>query len=187
MDAFSYLSVLLSIILGLGITQVLTAAGRLIRGRASVVTYWPPLLWAAVLLVIDVQVWWSMFGMRTRPMWTFLEFFVVLLQTLTLYMMAALALPESADDPVVDLRVHYERQSPWFFGFLVATLVVSLAKDFVLDGHLPARGNLAFHGFLLLTGATAMVVRREWYHKAFVLVTAAAFGAYIVLLFWRLG
>lgn len=33
MDAFSYLSVLLSIILGLGLTQLLTAAGRLIRHR----------------------------------------------------------------------------------------------------------------------------------------------------------
>lgn len=30
----------------------------------------------------------------------------------------------------VDLRVPYERQSPWFFGFLVATLVVSFLKDF---------------------------------------------------------
>ena len=34
MDAFSFLSVLLSIILGLGITQLLAAAERLIRAHA---------------------------------------------------------------------------------------------------------------------------------------------------------
>jgi len=33
MDAFSYLSVLLSVIIGLGISQLLTSFGRLIRHR----------------------------------------------------------------------------------------------------------------------------------------------------------
>src|SRR5690349_21520109 len=58
-DAFSYLSVLLSIILGLGLTQVLTAVGRVIRHRDRVRVDWLPMLWAGVLLVVYVQVWWS--------------------------------------------------------------------------------------------------------------------------------
>ena len=64
MDAFSYLSVLLSIILGLGLTQLLTAVGRVIRHRDRVRVDWLPMLWAGVLLVVYVQVWWSMFGLR---------------------------------------------------------------------------------------------------------------------------
>ena len=36
MDAFSYLSILLSIIVGLGLTQILTAVGRIIRHRDRV-------------------------------------------------------------------------------------------------------------------------------------------------------
>jgi hypothetical protein len=35
-DAFSYVSVLLSIIIGLGLTQILTAVGRIIRYRDHV-------------------------------------------------------------------------------------------------------------------------------------------------------
>ena len=81
MDAFGYLSVVLSIIIGLGITQILASSGRLIRGRAHVVTYWPPLVWAGVLLVMYVQAWWSMFGLRAHVGWTFLAFLVVLLRT----------------------------------------------------------------------------------------------------------
>lgn len=61
---FPYLSVLLSIIIGLGITQLLAAAGRLIWHRNRVRVDWLPLLWGAVLLVIFVQVWWSMFDVR---------------------------------------------------------------------------------------------------------------------------
>ena len=55
MDAFSYLSVLLSIVLGLGITQLLQGFGRLMNARSRVRPYWPSLLWAVVLLVAHVQ------------------------------------------------------------------------------------------------------------------------------------
>jgi hypothetical protein len=76
-DAFSYLSVLLSIILGLGLTQLLTAVGRLIRHRDRVRLDWLPLLWAAVLLVVYVQTWWAMFGLRNVREWTFVATLVV--------------------------------------------------------------------------------------------------------------
>src|SRR5437868_15494672 len=122
MDAFSYLSVLLAIIVGLGMTQVLTASGRLIRHRDRVRTYWPPLVWAGLLLVVYVPAWWAMLGLRTHTDWNFLTSFVVLLQTVMLYMMAAVVLPQSRAEPdVVDLRLHYERQRDWCFGFLLAT------------------------------------------------------------------
>jgi len=39
-DAFSYLSILLSIIIGLGLTQILTALGRIIRHRDRVRVDW---------------------------------------------------------------------------------------------------------------------------------------------------
>src|SRR5436190_1219315 len=108
MDAFSYLSILLSIIVGLGLTQILTAVGRLIRHRDRVRADWLPLLWGAVLLVIYVQVWWSMFGLRHVNEWTFGSFAAVLAQTGTLYLMAAVVLPEQVGDQPVDLAAYYD-------------------------------------------------------------------------------
>ena len=46
MDAFSYLSVLLSIILGLAITQILKGVRGWALSRARVVVYWPTLVLA---------------------------------------------------------------------------------------------------------------------------------------------
>src|SRR5205085_11251008 len=103
MDAFSYLSVLLSIILGLGLTQVLTADGRLVRHREHVRFDWLAPLWAVVLVLVYVQVWWSMFGLRDYRNWTFIAFLTVLAQTLTLYLMAAVVLPEQPDATGLDL------------------------------------------------------------------------------------
>src|SRR5947207_11832704 len=129
MDAFSYLSVLLSVIVGLGVTQLLTAAGRLIRHRDRVRVDWLPLLWAAVLLLVFVQVWWSMFGLRSYEDWTFVGFLLILSQTCTLYMMAAVVLPEQVEGPMLHLANHYETQPPTFFGFFIAKLIISGHTD----------------------------------------------------------
>jgi hypothetical protein len=186
-DAFSYLSVLLSIIIGLGITQILTAVGRMVRHRGHVRADWLPLLWAAVLLVIYVQVWWSMFGLRHVREWTFASFLAVLAQTGTLYLMAAVVLPEQVDDQHIDLAAYYDQHHRWFFGFFLATLIVSVIKDLVINGGLPGPVNLGFHTFLAAASVSAILIRRRRYHEVVGLTSAAAFVAYVGLLFTRLG
>lgn len=186
MDAFSYLSVILSIVLGLGMTQVLTAFGRLIRHRDRVEEDWLPILWAVSLLVIFVQVWWAMFGMRVRQQWTFFEFSIVLAQTATLYIMAAVALPEDVPETGVNLRDYYERHHRWFFGWFLATLVISVAKDVVLGGRLPNAFNLAFHMVLAAGCILGIALRRYVYHQILGVVFAGVIAIYIGLLFTRL-
>ncbi len=187
MDAFSYLSILLSIIIGLGLTQILTALGRIIRHRDHVRTDWLPLLWAVVLLLIYVQVWWSMFGLRHVSEWTFPAFAAVLAQTGTLYLMSAVVLPEQVADQPVDLRTYYHQHHRWFFGFLLATLVISVIKDVIVTGRLPGGVNLGFHIFLAATSVSALLIRRRRYQELVGVVSGGAFVAYVALLFARLG
>ena len=187
MDAFSYLSVLLSIILGLAMTQILTAAGRMIRARERVTPYAPPIIWAGLLLVIDVQMWWSMFGYRTRTRWGFLEFLVILIQTIMAYMLAAVVLPEEIPAEGVRLRDYYERNSPWMFGFLIAIVVVSIIKELLLEGRLPVPANLAFHVLLIVTASTAIAIRNERLHKVLAVSAVMLIGLYIFLMFSRLA
>jgi hypothetical protein len=71
MDEFSYLSVLLSVVLGLAVTQILKGFRGLVLSRAHVRLYWPVIGWAVLVLLVCFQNWWSMFGMRNRHGWTF--------------------------------------------------------------------------------------------------------------------
>jgi len=182
-DAFSYLSVLLSIIIGLGMTQVLTACGRLIRHRDRVRAYWLPILWAIVLLVIYVQVWWSMFGLRAETTWTFVGFLIVLAQTAALYLTAALVLPEDVGDAGVDLRAHYDRQRVWFFAVFLATLVISVVKDVILSGRLPHPLNLGFHAGFATVSMIAIATPRRRVQEVIGVACATVIAAYIGLLF----
>lgn len=185
MDQFSYLSVLLSIIVGLAITQILKGYRGIMLSRSIVQMYWPTLLWSASLLLMNVQSWWAMFGLREVEDWTFAGFSVVLAQTIVQYLLAAIVFPDFFGERV-DLREHYWNHTRAFFGLTILVLVVSLAKDIVFSGHLSDRLNVSFHlGFITL-GAIALATRREWYHKFLAVATAALFCAYVVLLFARL-
>jgi hypothetical protein len=185
-DPFSYLSVLLSIILGLAITQILLGVRGIVLSRARVVGYWPTFVFAGLLFLMVVQSWWAMFGLREVPVWTFPMFAIVLLQTTAMYMLTALVLPDFFGEHAIDLRAHYFAHRILFFSLLAATLLISLAKDVVISGHMTDNVNLGFHlGFMAVT-LGAVLTTREWYHKLVCVVSALAFVAYIALLFARL-
>jgi hypothetical protein len=186
MDEFGYLSVLLSIIIGLAITQLLLGFRGLVLSRARVATYAPPIVWSVTLVLIAVQSWWAMFGLREHTTWTFLQFAVVLAQTIVLYMLAGLVLPDFAGEQRVDLRAHYFEHRRVFFGVAVVSGLVSLTKDLVISGHLPNAPNVAFHVFYIGTAIAAMATAREWYHRALAPLMLAIFCVYIAVLFTRL-
>ncbi|HEX4684139.1 MAG TPA: hypothetical protein VH277_15590, partial [Gemmatimonadaceae bacterium] len=104
-------------------------------------------------------------------------------QTVTLYMMAAVVLPESVSEKPVDLGVHYDEQHRWFFGFFLATLVISVVKDVTLSGHLPGAMNLAFHAVFAAIAITALITRRPRTHEVLALTGCAALVAYVTVLF----
>ena len=55
-----------------------------------------------------------MFGYRGRHTRTFLQFAILLLETILLYLLAALALPTAFGEGIMDLRVNYFRHARWF-------------------------------------------------------------------------
>jgi hypothetical protein len=183
MDEYSYLSVLIAIILGLAITQILQGFRGLLHFRDSVTFYWPSLVWAGLILLIAVQSWWASFGLRSHAGWTFLQFTVVLLENICIYMVAALVLPDFAEERRVDLKRAYFKQVPWFYGLFIAALVFSLLKDVVLSGSLPYGVNLGFHLFFIAGSVALILVRKDSFHKMFAVVSAVLFLAYIVALF----
>jgi hypothetical protein len=185
LDELSYLSVLISIILGLGITQLLSGFGRWIEQRAAFRAYGPAIAWAAILLVTHIQTWWTMFSMRSHVGWTFLQFGVVLLQPITLFLLSALVLP-GANSRELDLRSNYFAQRRWFFGLLLALLVISVLKDLAMNGELPSPPNLAFHALLFATALIAVVTEREGYHRFLAYSSLATVVVYISALFARL-
>lgn len=184
MDSFSYLSVFISLILGLGVAHLLTGAATLIRSRREIRLWWPTPLWMATTFLIQVQTWWAMFTLRGIQQWSFGAFLIVLMQPVAIFMMAALIVPHGQ---ATDLEQDYYREFRWFFSALLLALAASLAKNLVLTGSLPAPPNLAAHALFIAIAVAALSSKSARIQLILALAGLAVLSGYIALLFTTLS
>lgn len=187
MDAFSYLSVLLSIILGLAMAQVLQGYRAILLARGRVRLSAPVLIWSGLLLLFATQAWWASFGLREREHWDFLSFAMILLQMILLYMLTAVIFPDVAPSGTVDLVEHFDEHRRAFFGFLIGMLIASVCKDLVFDHRLPSTTNLVFHIVGAVTSVIGILAKNARVQLALALIAAAGSVGYIAVLFAQLA
>ncbi len=185
-DAFAYLSVLLSIVLGLAIAEVLQGYGVLLRSRARVKLYAPPLIWSVMMLILATHFWWASFGLAGRANWSFAAFSAVLLQTVMLFMGAALILPHDRSERPIDLRAHYYDERAPFFSFGLLFLLVGFAKLWLLSD--PFHGlTLGFFGFFTLMTLIGLIFRTPKVHEILAPTMAVGIVIFITIMFARLN
>jgi hypothetical protein len=185
-ENFGYLSVLISIVLGLGITNILGGFARLVRERDRLIMYWPVPIWMATMLLAHVQMWWAMFALRSVTAWTIAAFLTVLMQPIMLYLTSALIVPNTAVDGPIDLKYGFFREIRWFGSGLALMIVTSLSKNFIIYGGVNW-WDLGAHALFFTLALSALIVKNEAVHR---LVAPAALGlllTYIGLLFTKLG
>lgn len=120
MTLFEYLSVFLSVIMGLGVTHVLVGFSKTIHYRQTLELSWVHTLWAVNILIYIVIIWWGMFWWSKQIQWSFFEFLLLLLYAITLFLAASLLYPWDMTKNF-DFRAHFDETRVWFFSvFLFA-------------------------------------------------------------------
>lgn len=186
MENFGYLSVLISIVLGLGITNLLYGVAGLVRERKRVRMYWPVPMWMFTLFLVHVQTWWTMFGLMHVTNWKFAQFVVVLMQPVTLFLASALIVPKVSGEGPIDLRAEYFREARWLWGALIGNILASVAKNFMIAGGMTFQDMIA-HGVFFAMAAGAIAWNRDAYHRVAAPFALALFLVYVALLFVDLG
>ena len=135
MDPFSYLSVLISIILALGMTQVLAGVGEMLQARSRRRLYWVHAVWVVNLFLYLVVAWWIFYRWRNQQPWTFFLFIFVLIASTILYLASIVLFPpESSLDDFVNYKTHYYSNHRLFFVLFALYSPVDFA-DTLLKGH----------------------------------------------------
>ncbi len=186
MSKFEYLSVLVSIVIGLGISSLLSGAARLIQLRRRARMYLPTLVWMGVLFLANVQIWWVAFDRREVEEWNFFMFLLYLLIPMGAVVLSYLVLPDLGDEDEVDLKASYFENRGWFFGIFAALPVISLVEETVRDGAFPRDADALFRVVFAAMALLAARIRGETYHAVNAGVAAALFCAYVAMLFSRL-
>jgi hypothetical protein len=169
MDPFSYLSVLISIVLALGMTRVLAGVGDMLQARSHRRIYWVHAVWIVNLFLYLVVAWWIFYRWRNQQTWTFFLFLFVLTSSTILYLASLLLFPREGDvDLAVDYKTHYYANHRAFFIlfalFTPVDVVDSLLKGIrhflELGPQYTASAVLYFAGLM-----TAAITRNERYHQ----------------------
>ncbi len=186
MGQFEYLSVLVSIVIGLAITQLLSGAARLIQLRHRVRPHATTLCWMATLFVIDTQIWWAAFDRRDAVHWNFFAFMVFLAMPVLAFLASYLVLPELGDEDRPDLAASFDRNRPWFFGCLGAIAMVSLADETWRNEAFPTDGDAMFRVAMAALSLVAARVANARFQTINAFVMLAAVAIYIGTLFLQL-
>jgi len=183
---FDYLTVLISILLGLAMANVLTHLARVITARERVDFYWPPVAWAIWIFFVAVQHWWAEWGVRHTTEWSFATFWLQILVPVDLFLLTTLILPDREENGKLDLGAWYFHNRAWFFALLFFVPALSIAEEIVRTGHMASALNLAFLlMFELVVGLAYFLKSRRaqaWIAAAVMATTLL----YVALLYFRL-
>jgi hypothetical protein len=146
MSQIGYLVPLVSIIVGLGLADLIQSFRELVRPNRAVRWHWLPVLWSAIIFLLVLQIWWTSFGvLQVAVFGRVLVFLPYLLMFLALYLACAFALPDpdwtpDSDTPPhpdgagsaraasgpLDLEAFYYSVTHrrWFFGTLITIVVL---------------------------------------------------------------
>lgn len=134
MSEFEFSTVLVSIVVAIAITEILATWGRMIRLRRRVKPYWVHVGWMALVLLLAIQFWWSLWELREWPDWNFFQFLFLLMPFLTLVVLAFLMCPDLATADYETAEEYFYRNSSWTFGLASVFIVQLMVVNPVLRG-----------------------------------------------------
>jgi len=130
MDLYSHVRVLFSIVLGLGVSQLLRGLARILQHPRQFRAYWVHLLWALFLFLYMIHFWWWEFRLRNVAQWTFPLYFFVALYAVVLYLLCTLLFPDDMSDYQGFEDYFYSRKG-WIFGLLALLFVVDVGDTLI--------------------------------------------------------
>jgi len=127
---FEYVSILVSIILGLGITQILSAFSDLLYHHKKVRFYWPHTFWLVFILFLHIQDWFITYQLKDKPVWHLPELFFILLYPISLFCAAKMLLPTNEREERNDMKLFYKSQYPIIFIIVGISIFISILFNY---------------------------------------------------------
>ncbi|CAN5225616.1 hypothetical protein BH09BAC3_BH09BAC3_20470 [soil metagenome] len=181
MTPFEYVSVLISIILGLGITQIMTGLADIVHQWNRVKLYWPHLLWIVLVFILHIQEWWETYQLQVFTSWRLSTFLFFSLYPVNLFILARILFPlNPKEEETVNLKDFYLANFRKFYLSLMILIVLSIISNLIVHGF--TYDQLLLVLLLLVIGAVAVGnFRNELVHKAMALILFLVFVGSIVV------
>ena len=185
-DTYQHVVVVMSMVLGLAVTQLLRGMAQLHRTRGRVRTYWLHWAWVTLLVFFSLLLWWTFWNYRGITEWNFLRFALYLSPIIVLYYVTAIAFPDPSDN-VTAIREYYFANRVGFFGAFALCGVLAATVAAVVRGLPLSDSSYVFRLGLVLLMLILMRSQSARVHGALFVVCSSVMVLFIALYHFRLG
>lgn len=119
-----------SIIVGVAVSDQIVSLNRLLRADAPVRWHWALPLTALLILLTNVQIWWSLAG-DLAPKVSIGEFLPTLVQLILVALLSAASLPDEVEEDGIDLKQYYDRHARYIWTLFALALLWAELVAFV--------------------------------------------------------
>ncbi|WP_375786409.1 hypothetical protein ACE10Z_01730 [Bradyrhizobium sp. Pha-3] len=188
-DIFPHIRIVLGMVVGLGVTRLLSGVARIVQHPKQYRVYPAHLAWVLVALLMLVHFWWWEFGLFKIEHWTFGTYLFLIGYAIVLFLICAMLFPDSMDGYRNYEEYFYSRRM-WFFGLLALTYILD-----VVDTLLKGEAHFAQFGHeyvfrtpvLIVLSVVAVLTSNRRFHAIFVLGTLVYQTTWILRLFNTIG
>lgn len=178
---FEYVIVLISIILGMGITQIVSGLAGIIHRWEKVKIYWPHLLLVVLVFLIHIQEWWAAYDMRNYEYWRLPTFLFIILYPVNLYILSRILFPISWRGSVIDLKKFYFQNYKRIYLFTITLDVLGIIDNVFLSGYKISEQIVQFIVLAILVFALLRGNTNELLHKSIAISLMVIFIITLIL------
>ena len=179
MSSFEFIVTLMSIIIGLGVTNLLAGAGRAFYRRAKNPMDEVHIVFTVGTLLLLVLQWWVTFKWNTELTWSFDKFLVLIVWTIALYMLTVFLYPPDLSEEEEHQR-RFERNRSGYYSTFIVMCVLDIVQTAIRGELLHPIWYVPFIGHYTLVAGAGLCARRRGYDRFF------AWYLLITLLIWAL-
>ncbi|MEM7504043.1 MAG: hypothetical protein AAF417_18515 [Pseudomonadota bacterium] len=179
MSRFEYLSVLISIVIALGISEITIAWGRVFQQRVRTNIYWLHAFWSLFSLFLLIQAWWGFWRYRTVEAWSLGGLTMAISVVVVLSFSALMLVPRPSGDGNIDSRVIYFQNAPKFFGFGACFVFLVTTMDVLLLGSELLHVENLFRSIGFSSALLMIFAKNETVHAAFAIVSIALLAGFL--------
>jgi len=164
MTIFEFISVAISIILGLSIARLLTGAIDLISHRERIQFHWVPIVWASIMFSLLILFWWQLFGSNQfLKQWAFWDFLLAISCTVCIYVACGLILPRRWTNDKIDLLQYFEKDGRFGVAAYSLFYLIVIPYNMRLYGEMATAGVLTMNLIqAVLAGVAAFNRSKRW-------------------------
>ncbi len=160
MNKFSFLITFISLFVALGISDLLISLHKLLRIRKQVKWYWLLMLWAFIILLLVINMWFGIYHYFNMELINTSGGFFVFLLPIIFLLLASFAVLPDRPETNINLRDWYFNQKSYIFTLLLLNFISFAVVKVIRNGFqvlIPLSVIITFLIALIFT-------KKQWVH-----------------------